>query len=64
MIMNEINLDYKRTMNKIIFDMNLLSSTDATLRAMVSLPRRAAVKPIPENGVLQIPVRAPPRLLQ
>ena len=57
LIMGEINIDYKRTMNKIIFDMNLLSSTDPTLKAMVKLPRRAAAKPTPANGVLQIPVR-------
>lgn len=37
-LLNEVNIDYARTMNKIIFDMNLKDPSHAALRAQLALP--------------------------
>lgn len=37
-LLNEVNIDYARTMNKIIFDMNLKEPAYAALKAQLALP--------------------------
>jgi hypothetical protein len=46
-LLNEVNIDYARTMNKIIFDVNLKLPAQATLRQQLGLPpvELADIKP-------------------
>lgn len=60
-LLNEVNIDYARTMNKIIFDVNLKDPSNASLRTQLRLAAPGAVaegeeiKECPYLGVVQVP---------
>ncbi len=54
-LLNEINVDYARTMNKIIFDANMTVPENKHIAASLSLPESTMQKtspPVPEKGVV------------
>ncbi len=56
-LLNEVNIDFGRTMNRLIFDLNLAGSAMQGLPAAVKVPAKATRAPA-QFGMVQIPVRA------
>eukprot|EP00736_Rhodelphis_marinus_P006943 Rmarinus@m.24609 len=54
-LINEINIDYARTMNKIIFDHNLKDPAQRELFESLELPPADAKKVVPWSGVVPTP---------
>jgi dynein heavy chain len=56
-LLNEINIDYQRTMNKIIFDVNLKDPNQQALKELLRLPDEPeeAPKKAPQSGVVSVP---------
>eukprot|EP00163_Fabomonas_tropica_P031149 TRINITY_DN730_c1_g1_i7.p1 TRINITY_DN730_c1_g1~~TRINITY_DN730_c1_g1_i7.p1 ORF type:complete len:4213 (+),score=1156.03 TRINITY_DN730_c1_g1_i7:1002-12641(+) len=55
MLVKEINKDYARTMNKIIFDMNYKDPNQADLFDSLALPPLPEDEDVPEFGTVRIP---------
>ena len=56
-LLNEVNIDFGRTMNRLIFDLNLAGSAMQGLPAAVKVPAKPTRAPA-QFGMVQIPVRA------
>ena len=54
-LLNEINFDFAKTMNNIIFDKHLYSSTSQLITGNLTLPPRPKKKPAPYYGMISIP---------
>lgn len=54
-LLDEVNMDYRRTMNKIIFDINLRQTDGSGEHMFFDLPERAAPPAPPQLGVVPIP---------
>ena len=54
-LLNEVHMDYARTMNKIVFDANAKSNTGLTGMGSLLLPPAPAQKAVPDFGCLQLP---------
>jgi dynein heavy chain len=54
-LLNEIHMDYARTMNKIVFDANLKGGSEATMMGDLQLPEQLPANPPPQFGCLQLP---------
>lgn len=54
-LMQEANVAYSRTMNKIIFDTSMKNSEQQELFSFLSLPPEPEEKPVPWSGVVEIP---------
>jgi dynein heavy chain len=54
-LLNEINVDYSRTMNKIIFDANMLVPENKHIAETLTLPKSSKKNTIPpEKGVVAV----------
>mgnify|MGYP000067473068 CR=1 FL=1 len=54
-LLDEVNMDYRRTMNKIIFDINLQQTSGGDSHMFSDLPDRNTQEEPPELGVVPIP---------
>lgn len=54
-LLSEVNIDYRRTMNKIIFDINLQQAGGQGEHMFFHLPEKPAEAEAPELGVVPIP---------
>ena len=54
-LLNEINVDYARTMNKIIFDANLAAEDNKLIFDSLSMPEKEPSSPTSEKGVVDVP---------
>ena len=54
-LLNEVNIDFAKTMNKIIFDKHLGNKGTSLITGKLNLPETAAEKQTPYFGMISIP---------
>lgn len=61
-LLNEINLDFCKTMNKIIFDKHIVSKGNNLITGPLALPPPTNQKDTPYLGMITIPMHNYPKM--